>query len=118
MTVEAGETSLSTRKLVIESAGYNCISAISAEQALHLAEVYPVHAVILDSDVTDLPPSEFIDSVTRLRPDVPVYLLSHDAWTPPELRSRVKKAFRKMGDPRELVHELATEFPDHADQAA
>lgn len=118
MTVEAGETSLSTRKLLIESAGYNCLSAISAEQALQIVKEYPVHAVVLDSDVIDIPPSEFIDQVKRLRPDIPIYLLSHEAWVPPDLKTRVTKAFHKMGDPRELVHEIAAAFPDKTERIA
>lgn len=112
MTVEAGETSLSTRKLVIESAGYNCLSAISAEQALQLARSHPVHAIILDSDVDDVPPTEFLDSISEIRPSIPFYYLSHDGWAPPELTKRVRKVFRKMGDPREIVEELASAYPE------
>ncbi|HYH00707.1 MAG TPA: hypothetical protein VD837_16360 [Terriglobales bacterium] len=118
MTVEAGETALSTRKLVIESAGYNCLSAVSGHQALRLAEIYPVHAVVLDADVTDIPPVEFIDSISRLCPNIPIYYLSHDGWTPPELSKRVKATLRKMGDPRELVQELAAAFPDRSEHSA
>lgn len=96
--MEAGETSLSTRKLVIESAGYNCLSAISAEQALQLARSYPVHAVILDSDIDDVPPTEFLDSLSTICPNIPFYYRLMRLGTP-RADQKNQKSFPKNGRP-------------------
>ena len=112
LTVEPGETSLSTRKLVIESAGFNCLSAVTARQALELAQVHPIHAALIDSDIDDL--ESFIKSLQRLRPGIRVYVLSGQGWASQQLRPHIARVFQKLADPREIVEELISAFPERS----
>jgi DNA-binding NarL/FixJ family response regulator len=111
LTVEAGETGLSTRKLVIETAGYNCVSAVTAQEGLKLLEMHPIAAVILDTDVTDLPPADFIKQAKRSRPELPVYFLAKQNFIPRELEGQVAGVIEKMSDPRHMVEHLQAVFP-------
>lgn len=113
LSVEAGETSLSTRKLLIESAGFNAISAITARQAVRFSETYPVHAVIFDADVADMPLREFISMVRRRYATIPIYVVANAHWVPapPELRAEISGTFEKMADPSIIVDEIIRVLP-------
>lgn len=106
LIIEAGETSLSTRKLIVETAGFNCLSAISAAQALELARQYPVHFIVYDVDVHDLPVRETIGKLREKFPKAPVYLLTPQAWEPQELKGISDGVFEKMRDPTEMIRTI------------
>jgi DNA-binding response OmpR family regulator len=73
---EAGETSLSTRKLLIETAGFNSLSAVNGAQGLKFAEQHSVDFILYDVDVHDLPIRETIGKLREKYPQAPVYLLT------------------------------------------
>src|SRR5581483_2494531 len=67
---------ISARKLVMETAKFNVITAYSGEEAIELLEKYPkVDAVIVHSEIPDLPPSSVFQDVKKLDPDKPTILL-------------------------------------------
>ena len=106
LIIEAGETSLSTRKLIVETEGYNCISAVTARQALEFAALYPIHFIIYDVDVHDLPIRDTIGKLRQKFPDAPVYLLTPQGWEPQELRGVSDGVFEKMRDPMEMIRTI------------
>lgn len=111
LIIEAGETSLSTRKLVVETAGYNCLSAISAAQALEFAERHPVDFIVYDVDVHDLPIRETIGKLRQRFPKAPVYLLTPQGWEPQALRGVSDGVFEKMRDPAEMIRIIEQRVP-------
>lgn len=111
LTVEPGETALSTRKLVIESAGFNALSAVTAQQAIETAAIHPVQAALIDVDSDDLELGKLITALREHRPQLRIYVLSSHGWVDERLRPQVSRVFRKLCDPREIVEELTKAFP-------
>ena len=68
--------SISTRKLVIETAKMNVITAYSSQEAIETLEMFPaVHGVVLDAGIKDMPCGELVEHLKRLKPQVPVVVI-------------------------------------------
>lgn len=66
-------SSISTRKLVIETAKFNVLTAYSAHEAVATLQRFPaVDGIVVDSDTQEMSCPEFIQAVKGLAPDVPV----------------------------------------------
>jgi response regulator RpfG family c-di-GMP phosphodiesterase len=110
LMIEAGQTGLSTRKMILETAGYNVLSAVTARDALAISQQHPTDAVLFDIDVHDMPAPDFVAELKRERPDRPIFLLGSRPWPPDELKSLVDGVFEKMDDPRNMVRSLEEYF--------
>jgi DNA-binding response OmpR family regulator len=65
--------SISTRKLVIETAKFNVLTAYSAEEALDIMRRFPsVDGVVLDSDLVGTSCKDFLKTLREIAPSVPV----------------------------------------------
>lgn len=110
--IEPGERALSTRKLILEAAGYNCLSAMSIQQgSKFFSDERHIAGVIIDTDVHDLPLGEAIDRFAA-RNSTPVFLLAPHPWPPDEARGRIAAVFQKMSDPAEMVKTIAEHYGD------
>jgi DNA-binding response OmpR family regulator len=68
---------ISTRKLVLETAKHNVITAYSGQTGLELLDRFPnVDAVVVHSRMTDIPCVEIIREVKAKHPSMPVVVLS------------------------------------------
>ncbi len=68
---------ISTRKLVIETAKLNVITAYSANEALEELERFPaVNGVVIDLGVTDMPSDELVRHIKESQPRLPVIAVS------------------------------------------
>lgn len=64
---------ISTRKLILETAKYNVITAYSAQEAIEMLRVFPnVTAVVMDTHQRDMTCEQLIDKLREIRPDLPV----------------------------------------------
>jgi DNA-binding NtrC family response regulator len=69
--------SISTRKLVIETAKLNVITSYSAQEALETLEMFPrIHGVVLDAAVRDMSCCDLIAAIKKLLPSLPVIVIS------------------------------------------
>jgi DNA-binding response OmpR family regulator len=69
--------SISTRKLVIETAKFNVLTAYSGKEALELFRRFPaVDGVILDSELEDVSCNKVASEIKALQPDVPIIVIS------------------------------------------
>jgi len=69
--------SISTRKLVIETAKFNVLTAYSGREALEVFNRFPaVSGIVLDGGLDDLSPSEVTREVKRIQPNVPVIVIA------------------------------------------
>ncbi len=61
--------SISSRKLVIETAKFNVITAYSGAEAIQALEKFPrVDGVVLDVSIADIPCGELIQKLKQLQP--------------------------------------------------
>ena len=74
--------SISTRKLVIETAKFNVLTAYSGREALELIERFPaVDGVVLDSSIEDLACREIVNRIRERQPRLPLIVI-HTASSP------------------------------------
>lgn len=65
--------SISMRKLVIESAKFNVITAYTGAEALETFELFPaVHGVILNASISDVPCAKIISTIRGRSPKLPI----------------------------------------------
>ena len=74
---------ISTRKLVLETAKLNVLTAYSGAEAIATLGLFPaVNGVVLDARVRDIPCSELIDTIKQMQPGLPVIVVSSPRSTP------------------------------------
>jgi CheY-like chemotaxis protein len=105
LDIEAGQTGLSTRKLILESFGYNVLAAASGGEALLLFKNHEIHGVLLDESANDIPLQKLTAEIKALAA-IPVVLVGNSTYIPDDLRSTVDRAIEKLQDPQESVNAL------------
>ena len=69
--------SISTRKLVIETAKFNVLTAYSGKEALQIFKRFPaVDGVVLDGGLEDTPVEEFTHELKAMQPKIPVIVIA------------------------------------------
>jgi CheY-like chemotaxis protein len=67
---------ISTRKLIIETAKFNVITAYSGREAIETVERFPaVDGVVMDGGVRDMPAADVIHQIKKRYPKIPVILI-------------------------------------------
>lgn len=75
--------SISARKLVIETALLNVLTAYSAEEAIQTLAQFPkVDGVVLDTEVHGMSCGQLIERLRSIRPDIPVITVSPSGYEP------------------------------------
>ncbi len=68
---------ISTRKLVIETAKLNVITAYNAQEALETLARFPaVDGIVMDAGMHDMPCPELIRALKQLQPAIPIVLIN------------------------------------------
>ena len=68
--------SISTRKLVIETAKMNVITAYSGKEAIELATRFPaINGVVLDGGIQDIPCEEVVRQIQAIEPRIPIIVI-------------------------------------------
>jgi DNA-binding NtrC family response regulator len=68
--------SISTRKLVIETAKFNVITAYSAQEAIDTFAVFPsIRGVVLDAGVRDMSCCDLVKKLKQADPKLPVVVI-------------------------------------------
>lgn len=68
--------SISTRKLVIETAKLNVLTAYSGEEALKTLKRFPaVSGVVIDATVSDMPCSDLVKALKHVQPKVTIIVI-------------------------------------------
>jgi DNA-binding response OmpR family regulator len=76
---------LSARKLVLETAKHNVITAYSGAQGLELLHRFPnVDAVVVHRELRDMPVKDVVAEIKKLNPKMPIILLSPFKEAAPE----------------------------------
>jgi|HubBroStandDraft_6_1064221.scaffolds.fasta_scaffold1031559_1 CheY-like chemotaxis protein len=80
---------LRVRKILLERAGYQVLTAIDGHAGLELFSSHPVEAVVLDYAMPGMHGGEVAKRMRQAKPDVPILLLSAYVGLPDEVRSLV-----------------------------
>jgi DNA-binding NtrC family response regulator len=100
--------SISTRKLVIESAKLNVITAYGALEALETAKKYPaVDGVVCNTEVHDMPVGNLVHTLKELKRQRPIVVVGPDLGDIGEADYHVESF-----DPRRLLDVLQSIMPD------
>jgi CheY-like chemotaxis protein len=104
LCVEDEDQQLKLRRLLFESEGFNVLTAQTGRQALELFQAHAVDAVVLDYWMAGMNGMAVATELKRLRPTIPIIVLS--GWTslPGETIGLVDAWFQKAQiQPAELV---------------
>jgi len=80
---------LKVRKILLERAGYQVLTAIDGASGLSLFEAEPVEAVVLDYSMPGMHGGEVASRMRGIKPNVPILLLSAYIGLPIEVTSLV-----------------------------
>jgi DNA-binding NtrC family response regulator len=91
---------ISTRKLIIETAKFNVITAYSSKEAIETLKKYPsLDGVVLDAGMEDMPTEELMASLKQLQPKITVILVCTPRSAPCQGADHTLESF----DPRRLL---------------
>jgi CheY-like chemotaxis protein len=102
--------SISTRKLVIETAKFNVLTAYSAEEALTTLRRFPaVDGVVMDAEMPDMPCPDLVRTIKQINPTVPVVIIHRPLSEPCSGADHQLDTF----DPKQLLDLLQSLCPEH-----
>lgn len=105
---------ISTRKLVIETALLNVITAYSAEEGLETLMRFPrVDGVVLDSELLGQSCERLIEKLRKIRTDLPIVTVSPNGQD----RCGLEDYHASSYDPRELLDQLHKICPKETREA-
>jgi DNA-binding NtrC family response regulator len=105
--------SISTRKLVIESAKFNVITAYSSQEAIDTFRKYPaVDGVVIDADMEDMATDKFVQSIKKINSRLPVIIVGYPSKGSSEDADHQLETF----EPRRLLDLLQRLCPESTSQ--
>jgi len=108
LCIDDEQPGLSLRKALLESAGYSVLAASSGREGIRLFESEPVDAVILDYWMAGMNGLAVAREIKRLRPKVPIIILSAFLMFPDETTGLADQCLRKAEiEPEDLLNALA-----------
>jgi CheY-like chemotaxis protein len=106
LCVEDERVQLKLRKLLLESAGFHVLEAVSAPSAMELFRASHVDAVVMDYWLSGQNGTALAEEMKGIRPRIPIVMLSGFASLPGE-EAIVDSWLRKAEvEPEDLIHEL------------
>ena len=96
------EEGLSSRKLLLETAKHNVLTAYSNKEGLEIFDKHEVDAVVVHASVDDIPCHEMVERIKQDRRQMPVIVIS------PTGLDQCRPADMVLGShkPEELLNEL------------
>ncbi len=102
---------LRVRKLLLEGAGYNVLTAPDGPSGLASFDAHPVEAVLLDFSMPGMDGGEVAAQMRSRKPEVPILLLSAYVGLPAEIDGLVDGNLTKADDAATLLSRLQSLLP-------
>jgi CheY-like chemotaxis protein len=100
---------ISTRKLVIETAKFNVITAYSAPESIETLEAFPaIHGIVLDAEIHGISCDELVARFKKIKPGIAVVAIAGPGCKTCDRADFQLESF----DPRELLKILRTMQPE------
>lgn len=103
LCIDDEELGLRVRKIVLERAGYRVEAAVNGQLGLSIFEKQRVDLVVLDYYMPGMHGGAVAEEMRRLRPEVPIILLSAYINLPPEVVRTVDCTVLKGDGPEVLL---------------
>lgn len=104
--------SISTRKLVIETAKFNVLTAYSAQEAIETLRMFPaIHGVVLDSEIRGMSCGELVQALKKIKAEIPVIAICGPGENPCPNADHELESF----DPGRLLDLLQSLLPKESD---
>ncbi|MGH9522501.1 MAG: response regulator [Terriglobales bacterium] len=123
LCIDDDEQTLRVRTIVLETLGYHVWAESDARNALSAFEDHDISAVVMDYQMPGMNGGEAAREMKRLRPDVPVMILSALPWLPESAPADAIDMFVQKGEPLKVLanrieemiaaHERQLELPAH-----
>jgi CheY-like chemotaxis protein len=106
LCIDDDDSVLSYHRALLERRGYDVLTAASGRRGLQLAEVCPVAAVIVDYHMPEMNGHEVAAEIKRIRPQVPIVMVSSDDAVPAQALNAVDAFVSKDEVARRLLSVL------------
>jgi CheY-like chemotaxis protein len=97
---------LITRKLVLQSAGYEVVTAASGAEGLRVFSLRRPDAVVLDFFMPEMNGAKVAGVMKSVDPSVPIVMLSGSLEVPEEAQGVIDDFLTKGASPPVLLHKL------------
>ncbi len=104
---------LEVRKMLLERAGYRVLTALDGPAGLDLFAREPVEAVVLDFSMPGMTGDQVARNMRRVKPAVPILMLSAYTSLPPEVTLLVDLYMTKGEGAPALLEKLGGLLPSH-----
>jgi len=116
LCIDDDATNLLVRKAVLQSVGYSVLTASTGMEGIALFQRHPVAAVIVDFQMPEMNGAEVAAEMKRMRPHVPIIMLSaYTDLTPDLLRST--DAYLIKGNNLSTLFDVLAKLTTHASTA-
>ena len=105
---------LRVRKILLERAGYQVLTAPDGQSGLEIFAEHPVEAVVLDYAMPGMHGGQVARKMRQTKPDVPILLLSAYVGLPDEVSSLVDVYMTKGEGAPALLSKLGNLLSDNA----
>jgi DNA-binding NtrC family response regulator len=104
-------TGISTRKLVIETAKFNVITAYSSNEAIESLKKFPaLDGIVTDAGMTDMPCHELLKTLKKMKPEITTIVVCTPRGIDCEHADHTLESF----DPKRLLDLLEKLHPEAA----
>ena len=108
LCIDDEDIGLRVRKVVLERAGYEVLTAQTAQSGIELFKSGPFDCVILDFLMPGTNGGEIAATLRQIRPEVPILLLSAYVNLPEEVLQKVDAQVLKGAGPEQLLRQVRT----------
>jgi CheY-like chemotaxis protein len=108
LCVDDETVGLQVRRMLLERAGYRVLTALDGVSGIEIFSQEPVDAVVLDFSMPGMSGGEVAVSMRRIKPQIPILMLSAYTSLPPEVRSIVNLSMTKGEGAPALLKKLGS----------
>lgn len=103
---------LQVRKILLERAGYQVLTALDGRTGLEVFASEPVQAVVLDYTMPGMNGGEVANRMRQTKPEIPILLLSANIALPTEITALVDVYMTKGEGAPVLLRNLSSLLPE------
>ena len=121
LCIDDDPQSLKVRGILLESVGYKVLTEPDAEQGLRTFRKHEVDAVVMDYQMPGMSGGDAALEMKRLRPDIPVLIMSALPWLPESAPREAIDGFIQKGEPlgvlTKRIEQAIAEHPEPQEEA-